>query len=151
MKLHKISPPLFKRLQHYLIRFTIQHGDNRITHQAIRWLKRLKPFELKNGTIIIVAIDNKKLVGLVAFGNYGIEESFCVVHPHYRNKGIGERLLKHSFQYLNRVYTRVATDNIPSLKVCFSSGLVAFRLVKGPTGKPTFLFGGGDWKAEEIK
>lgn len=151
MKFITISPQLFKQIQHHLIRFTIQHSDHRITHQAIRWFKRLKSSNWKKGTMIMISLHNNKLVGLVVFGNYGIQESFCVVHPAYRNQGIGEKLLKHSLRQLNRVYTRVAIDNLPSLKVCFSCGLVAFRLIKGPTGKPTFLFGGGDWKADEIK
>jgi len=151
MNICKVSPSLFRRTKKQLVRFTIQHGDARITHRAIRWLKKLQPSELKDGTLILIAVIQKRLAGLVVFGNYGIDESFCVVHPQYRNQGIGEKLLKHSFRYLNRVYTRVATDNIPSLKVCFASGLVAFRLIKGPTGKPTFIFGGGDWKAEEIE
>lgn len=151
MKFYVVSPPLFHRIRSYLITFTTQYSEDRITHQAIRWLKRLKPNELRDGTIIIIAVEGKKLLGLVAFGNYGIDESFCVVHPRYRNRGIGEQLLKQSLQHLNRIYTRVATDNIPSLKVCFSCGLVAFRLQEGPTGKPTFVFGGGDWKEKEIQ
>lgn len=145
-----VSPPLFNRIRSYLITFTTHYSEDRITYQAIRWLKKLKQTELKEGTMIIIAVEGKKLIGLIAFGNYGINESFCVVHPKYRNRGIGERLLKHSLQHLNRVYTRVATDNIPSLKVCFASGLVAFRLLKGPTGKPTIIFGGGDWKQDEM-
>lgn len=151
MNYHVVSPALFNRIRSYLIAFTTRFSDNRITHQAIRWLKQLKPTDLKEGTLIIIAVDRKKLVGLVVFGNYGIDESFCVVHPQYRNQGIGEKLLKLSLRHLDRVYTRVATDNIPSLKVCFACGLVAFRLIKGPTGKPTFIFGGGNWKKDQLK
>lgn len=97
-----------------------------------------------------IASEEKRLVGVIAFGCYGLEESFIVVHPDFRNRRIGELLLNHSLKTLKKVYTRVACDNVPSLKLCFSCGLVAFRLIRGPTGKPTLCLAGGDWNPEEV-
>jgi hypothetical protein len=54
-------------------------------------------------------------------------------------------------QQLGKVYTRVAYDNIPSLKLCFRCGLTAFAMTKGPTGKPTLWLGGGDYQKEEVE
>jgi hypothetical protein len=42
-------------------------------------------------------------------------------------------------------------DNIPSLKLCFSIGMVAFDLFTGVTGKPTLWLGIGKWDREEVK
>lgn len=97
-----------------------------------------------------IATEERRLVGVIAFGRYGLEESFIVVHPNHRNRKIGELLLNYSLNSLKKVYTRVACDNIPSLKLCFSCGLVAFRMIRGPTGKPTLCLAGGDWNPEEV-
>lgn len=92
----------------------------------------------------------KKVAGIIVFGNYGIEESFIAVHPDYRRKRVGEQLLKQAIQSLGKVYARVASDNIPSLKLCFSCGLMAFSLCKGPTGKDTLWLGGGNFDPADV-
>lgn len=92
----------------------------------------------------------KKVTGIVVFGNYGIEESFIAVHPDYRQKRVAEQLLKKAIDSLGKVYARVAADNIASLKLCFTCGLVAFSLCKGPTGKPTFWLGGGNFRPDDV-
>lgn len=40
--------------------FLRRYGDGRITHQAMRWFHRLTPGELKEGTYIAAAYDEKK-------------------------------------------------------------------------------------------
>jgi hypothetical protein len=95
-------------------------------------------------------MEKRKLIGLIVIGNYGLEESFIVVHTNHRKQGVGEALVQFALQQLSKLYTRVAHDNIPSLKLCFSCNLVAFHLIKGPTGKPTLWFGGGNWQTQDI-
>lgn len=149
-KLLSITPHQLNKVRPVLLKFIRHHGDKRITHQAIHWFSKLNSRQLQEGTHITIALNQQKLIGLVVFGNYGLDEAFTAVHKDYRNQGIGEMLLKHSLTQLDRVYTRVSTDNIPSLNLCFSCGLVAFGLTKGPTGKPTLILGGGNWNPSEF-
>lgn len=150
MKIHSFPPQSFQRIKNPLLRFIKRYGDGRITYQALRWFNQLSPKQLKEGTYIAAAYDEKKVTGIIVFGNYGIEESFIAVHPDYRQKKVGEQLLNHAIQSLGKVYARVAVDNIASLKLCFTCGLVAFSLCKGPTGKDTLWLGGGDFNPEDI-
>ncbi|MBA4549464.1 GNAT family N-acetyltransferase [Thermoactinomyces intermedius] len=150
MKIHAFPPQSLERIRKPLLRFLRRYGDGRITHQAMRWFHRLTPEELKEGTYIAAAYDEKKVAGIIVFGNYGIEESFIAVHPDYRQRGVGEQLLKQAIQSLGKVYARVASDNIPSLKLCFSCGLMAFSLCKGPTGKDTLWLGGGNFDPADV-
>lgn len=149
MTILSIHPKQLKKVKPILLKFLRQHGDGRITHHALQWLKKLQPHQLNKGTCITCALKQKKLIGIVVFANYGLTESFTAVHKDHRNQKIGEKLLKYSLSHFDRLYTRVATDNLPSLKLCFSCGMTAFHLIKGPTGKPTFVFGGGNWSREE--
>ncbi|SFI83139.1 GNAT family N-acetyltransferase [Thermoflavimicrobium dichotomicum] len=150
MNLHMLKKQDLERLRPALLRLIRFAGDGRITHRAIRWLNRLQLTDDKPGTVIAISFDQKKCTGLIAFGHYGLEESFIVVHPQYRKRGVGEALVKFVLSHLDKVYTRVACDNIPSLKLCFACGLTAFQLTKGPTGKPTLWLGGGNWKRQDL-
>ncbi|MBA4541613.1 MULTISPECIES: GNAT family N-acetyltransferase [Thermoactinomyces] len=133
-----------------VIRFMKRYGDGRITHRALRWFQRLSKQNIPEGTYVAAALDKKKLIGVIVFGHYGLQESFIAVHPQYRKRGVGEVLLKSALAKLPKIYTRVACDNIPSLKLCFSCGLIAFKLIKGPTGKPTLWLAGGDYSTEDV-
>lgn len=142
-KLEKVRPQL--------IRFLRLYGDKRLTHQALRWLHRLpaKPYE--QGTLLAVALDDNRLVGVIAVGQYGTEESIIAVKPQYRKQGLGKDLVHHIFQTVDRLYARVASDNLPSLKLCFSMGMVAFDLFTGITGKPTLWLGLGNWNKTDVQ
>lgn len=134
-----------------LIRFLRSYGDRRLTHKALRWLKSLPTEPYKEGTIIAVALDEKRLAGVIAVGQYGIQEAIIAVKPHYRKHGLGKDLVRFIMQNINRMYARVATDNIPSLKLCFALGMVAFDLFTGVTGKPTLWLGLGKWDKDEVQ
>jgi GNAT superfamily N-acetyltransferase len=131
--------------------FLRKYGEGRITHRAIRWLANSNISDDKPGSLALFAFIEKKLAGVMIFSNYGIEQAVTAVHPRYRKQGIGEALLMEAQKRLGKVYTRVAYDNIPSLKLCFRCGLTAFAMTKGPTGKPTLWLGGGDYQKEEIE
>ncbi len=150
MRIRSISSAELERVLPAIVRFMRRYGDGRITHRAIRWFQGLKQKEWKDGTLVAAALDGKKVAGIIVFGNFGLDESFIAVHPAYRKQGVGEALLKYSIEKLKKVYTRVACDNIPSIKLCFTCGLTAFRLIKGPTGKPTLWLGGGEYRPEEV-
>ncbi|MDA8354065.1 MAG: GNAT family N-acetyltransferase [Firmicutes bacterium] len=145
-----VSPALLRRVRPQILRFSRKYGDRRITHRALRWLNTLSGDSFPEGTWLAAAVDRKRLVGFILFGSYGLEEAFVVVHPNYRKRQVGESMLEEALTALDRVYTRVSCDNIPSLKLCFKVGLVAFKLTTGPTGKPTLCLGGGNWSSKEF-
>ncbi|MDR6226657.1 GNAT family N-acetyltransferase [Desmospora profundinema] len=150
MRILILTPQLLARHRDRLIRFSLRFGDKRITHKALRWLKQVpvnQPFP--EGTWMAIALDRDRLCGFILFGRFGLEEAFIVVHPSKRRQRVAEQLLELALNRLDRIYTRVACDNIPSLKLCFAMGLVAFRLVTGPTGKPTLILASGNWSQEE--
>lgn len=134
-----------------LLRFLRLYGDKRLTHKALRWLKQLPAEPYQKGTIIAVALDDRRLVGLAAIGNFGLDESIIAVKPDYRKRGLGQDLIRFLLQDVDRLYAKIATDNIPSLKLCFSMGMVAFDLFIGVTGKPTLWLGLGNWDRKEVR
>lgn len=134
-----------------IILFLRKNGEGRITHRALRWLNNITISNQTPGSIALIALEEKQLVGVMIFSRYGIEEAITAVHPSYRKQGVGEALLTEAKEKLGKIYTRVACDNIPSLKLCFRCGLIAFSLFKGPTGKPTLWLGGGNYNPEDIK
>ena len=140
------------RLRTPIIEFLKKYGDGHITMQGIRWLKTTSFETLSHsGSLIYVYLDGKKIVGVLAIANYGLEQALIAVHPNYRESGVAFDLVSESLKELNRLYVKVANDNVPSLKLCFSLGLRAFELLKGPTGKPTLVLGVGNWSPEEWK
>ncbi|MBD1373095.1 GNAT family N-acetyltransferase [Hazenella sp. IB182357] len=150
MKIKKVTPTVAEKLKPVAIRFMKNHGDGRITHKALRWFNKLTPEQFIASTWMAVAFDDKKMIGMIIFGDYGTSESLIAVHPYYRKQGVGEKLLLHGIDHLGKVYTRVACDNTASLKLCFSCQMVAIDMTKGPTGKPTLWLAGGNWNRQDL-
>lgn len=151
MLIRDLTPLQATTNKRIILRFMKRYGDGRITHRALRWFQQLNAESLPEGTHLSVALEQKKLIGVIAIGQYGLQEAFIAVHPDYRQQKVGEALLQHALEHLDKLYTRVACDNTASLKLCFNCGLVAFNLFKGPTGKPTLWLGGGNFQPKEIE
>ncbi|MXQ54138.1 GNAT family N-acetyltransferase [Shimazuella alba] len=150
MKITTFTLPNLMPYRQKVILFLRKNGEGRITHRALRWLSNISTSEHTPGSIALVALEEKQLAGVMIFSRYGIEEAITAVHPRYRKQGVGEALLMEAKEKLGKVYTRVACDNIPSLKLCFRCGFTAFQLFKGPTGKPTLWLGGGEYDPKDI-
>jgi GNAT superfamily N-acetyltransferase len=134
-----------------LITFLKQHGDKRITHNAIQWLKTADEAALNTqGTAVLAVLDGNKLVGVLIISRYGLDESFMAVHKQYRNQNIAKNMIDEAISTLGKIYGRVALDNLSSLKACLASGMVAFHLFTGPTEKPTLWLGGGNWSKSDV-
>lgn len=151
MLIREVPYQKLEQVRPKLIRFLRLYGDKRITHKALRWLNRLPAAPYGEGTMIAIALDQKRLAGVLVIGRYGIEESLIAVKPRYRKAGLGKELVQYCFRTIDRMYARVATDNVPSLKLCFALGMVAFDLFTGVTGKPTLWFGLGNWDKNETR
>ncbi|TCP68363.1 GNAT family N-acetyltransferase [Baia soyae] len=150
MRTKTLSSEEVGRVRDPLIHFLKKYSDGRITAKGIRWFRQLPINEVRDGNWVAISWKDNKIAGAMIMGDYGRKEAMIVVHPDFRKHGIGETLLNQALQQLGKVYTRVACDNIPSLKLCFSCGLKAFHLVKGPTGKPTLWLGGGNFVKEDV-
>ena len=149
--IRKIDHEQLKKARKAMIRFIQKYGERRITASGIRWLRQVKETHLSDdGNLILAALHERRLVGLVAIADYGRKESLIVVHPQYRRQNVAIRMVDKAFKDLGKLYGRVAIDNIPSLSMCFEAGFVAFALAKGPTGKPTLWIGKGNWRKDEI-
>jgi len=149
IKITEATDELFKKR---LLNFINNYGDGHITKKAITWLQRTPFSEIKpkQGNLIHVLLNkNKKIIAVLAISNFGLDQAIVVLHPNYRKKGLAKKLNTEALTDINRFYVRVANDNIPSLKLCFSLGMQAFSLIKGPTGKPTLVLGMGKWRYKE--
>ena len=133
MVIREVPYSQLDRVRPQIIRFLRLYGDKRLTHEALRWMKRLPAEPYEAGTVVAVALEGKHLVGVVAIGDYGKEVAIIAIKPNYRQHGLGKELVRYILQKFDRLYARVATDNIPSLKLCFSLGMVAFDLFTGVT------------------
>jgi len=152
MQVRQITPEQLPKVKTRIIRFLNLHGDKRITKQGIRWLQRLPVESLNNeGTCILVALEEKRLTGVMAVSDFGREESFIAVHKEFRQKRTGVTLIEELMKRMDKAYGRVALDNIPSLKMCFAMGMIGFKVITGPTGKPTLWLGLGNWKKEDVE
>jgi len=149
--IREIDRDTLRNSRNTLLNFIRKYGERRITRSAIQWLKTVRGNGLsEKGTLILAALDGRKLIGLVAVADYGRKESFIVVHPEYRRQGVALEMVNDVVRRLDRVYGRIAIDNIPSLAMCLQAGFVAFALEQGPTGKPTLWIGKGNWRKEEV-
>lgn len=152
MNIRVLDPQLFAHTRNRLIQFLHLHGDRRITKKGMQWLKTADPGDLeKDGNLILVAVKDQKMKGILAISDYGRKESFVAVHRNERQQGIGVMLINHLLQHVDKAYGRVALDNIPSLKMCLAIGMVGFDLTTGPTGKPTLWLGVGNWSKEDVQ
>jgi ribosomal protein S18 acetylase RimI-like enzyme len=148
----KLSFSSLRKMQPRLLKFIRIYGDRRITETTRRWLNQVSAEDLETpGTEVLVALENRSLVGATGFSNYGLDHSFAVIHRNYRNQDIGKKMIETHLQGFGKIYGKVALDNTPSLKMCFGHGLIAFKLVTGPTGKPTLWFGGGNWNYSDVE
>ncbi|GBF11752.1 GNAT family N-acetyltransferase [Tepidibacillus sp. HK-1] len=151
MRKVKINASVPERFKQPLIRFINKYGDGHITRKAIEWLKKT-PFQKlnqSNGDLIHVILEGKKIIGVLAIARFGLDQAIIVVHPEVRKQGVAYQLVTEALEDIDRYYVKVANDNVPSLKLCFAAGMKAFDLTKGPTGKPTFVLGIGNWDASE--
>lgn len=151
MQLLSLTEQQLNKQRRNLIRFFRFHGDHRITKDAYNWIQKANQEDLDHpGTLILCALEDKKIVGVIIAANYGIDESLIAVHKKHRNKHTAQNMVQQTLTLLGKLYGRVALDNIPSLKVCLENQMVAFHLFDGPTGKKTFWLGGGAWKKDDV-
>lgn len=151
MSIIRLTPAQFLNNRRKIIRFLRNHGDRRITLKAIRWIKGATKKDVEQeGFLALCALHHNIIIGVLVVADYGRVESLIAIHKKYRNQHIAKRMVQQAISTLGKMYSRVAMDNIPSLKICFDNGMVAFHLFTGVTNKPTLWLGGGSWKKEDV-
>ncbi|HEX7056561.1 MAG TPA: GNAT family N-acetyltransferase [Bacilli bacterium] len=153
MRFSRVTPEKLEKYRLPFIRFAAQHGEKRITDSAIAWLKTVQPEQLADkGSEMIAASIGGKLAAISCVAHYGNEAAFYVVHPAYRRRGIGKRLLSLHLSRLGRYRCAVAADNQPSLRLCQSCGLKPVWQYNNSRGKRIIVLEGESvWPAPRLE
>lgn len=132
-------------LQHgEILTFVRKYGAGRVSPAVLRSLLRLTPSDLdRPGCSLLVARiraeDGERLAGVSCAADYGRALCVVVVHPLYRGRGLGARLLQAQLSRLEQLSCRVALSQVQSLRMCFRVGLYASGLTRDPSGKTLLL------------
>ncbi|MFX3631268.1 MAG: GNAT family N-acetyltransferase [Candidatus Pristimantibacillus sp.] len=145
MELHLLTPEQWMADRKRLLSFAVRFGEKRLTVSAIHTLRMLNPSLLSANksnydAVITVAKIGNRIVGLGFAADAGENSCFVVVNPETRGLGIGAAIVQSMINRLGRLSCHVATDNIPSMALCFRLGMNAVSMHTGPTGKPTLRF-----------
>ncbi|GJM79753.1 hypothetical protein HMSSN139_22490 [Paenibacillus sp. HMSSN-139] len=79
------------------------------------------------------------MAGVSCAADYGRTLCVVVVHPLYRGRGIGAKLLQAQLTRVKQLSCRVALSQVQSLRLCFRAGLYASGLTRGPNGQTLLL------------
>lgn len=124
---HRIAASELLKYRRQMLRFIRDNGDNHITKKAYTSFRLLAPQALEQeGNIVFIGLQGRTLAGLIFCEHYGQKTSFAVVGKKYRSRGVGKALLQQAMAGMKKFYAEVAVDNVPSMKLLFSMGMVAY-------------------------
>lgn len=136
MLITKVSPEMWPRLRKRVLAFVTNHKDRHITPETSARLRSMTRDEIADvGSIMLVATEQKSLLGVLACKDYGQVFSLAVVRKTERSKGVGKELLRRAIDELGEFHVEIASDNVPSLKLAFACGLRAHNVFVRDTGK----------------
>lgn len=127
-----------------ILSFVRKYGRRRISSDVYRSLMKLSYNELlEDGSSVLLATiqteDGPRLAGFSIVAAYGKKICLVLVHPLYRGRGIGSKLLARQLSILGHLTCHVALDNISCLNMCFHAGLTAKRLIIVQGGRKVLL------------
>lgn len=146
MELQLLTPEMWMKEKRRLLGFIIRFGEKRITVASLHALRSLDASWLmadENGcskAAIVIARSGRRITGLGFAADGGDGGCLIVVHPSARRTGTGSAIMRGMMNALGHLACHVAADNIPSMALCFSLGMKAVSIHKGPTGKSTLRF-----------
>jgi GNAT superfamily N-acetyltransferase len=136
MQIIRVEPAQFKGLRRRLLRFVNTYKDRHITPDTYEKLRKMQSDELNEpGNIVVIAVEGRSLLGILAAKAYGRVFSLAVVNRRERSKGVGKLLLREAIACLGDFHVEIASDNIPSLKLAFRCKLTAHDVFMR-NGKP---------------
>ncbi len=119
-----------------LLSLARDHHSGRITPEALKWLQGLRGVDLNHqGNLVVLLLSGRRLAGTLACSDHGRDQSLIVIHRGFRGKGLSRHLISAAMKCLNEFHARIASDNLPSLKLFFSAGLVAYDVFVRANGK----------------
>lgn len=146
MFMHQQTPTSWKKQRAKVLNFISRYSEKRIAIATFNSLRLIETDQLSEAeqapasATILTMVEQKHLIGVAYFNNNEPKQCLIVIHPLFRNKGVGEQLFTSLIHKYEQFKCYVATDNINSMKLCFKCGLHAVSISKGPTGKPTLCF-----------
>ena len=136
MLITKVSPETWLRLRKKVLVFVANHRDRHITPETSARLRSLTRNDLAElGTIVLVATEQNRILGVLACKEHGRCFSLAVVRKAERSKGVGKELLRRAIVEMGEFHVEIASDNVPSLKLAFACGLRAYSVFVRDTGK----------------
>lgn len=104
------------------------------SHSIFPSLQKLSSSTLrkKDSSLLLATIrteEGERIAGFAITTNYGHDISLIVVHPLYRNLGIGMQLLSRQLKELGTLYYYVPIYNKAAIKMCFNAGFIATQMV----------------------
>ena len=109
-----------------LLNFIRAHSDHRITKEAYAY------YAAGTNTCIITRLYNERgkirAVSMSGIVDGEVKYSITLTHREHRNRGYGTLVLQEKLKYIVDYYkykyvALVASDNLPSLRVCEKAGL----------------------------
>lgn len=146
MELELLTPEAWLKERRRFIEFAVRFGEKRITVFSLHAMRRLNADALRcagdgfsSSAAAAVRIGGR-LAGIGFASGGGEDGCIVVVHPEARQRGVGSAILSALTERMNGLTCNAAADNYASMALCFSLGMHAVSLHKGPTGKPTLRF-----------
>ena len=136
MLVTKVSPENWRRIRKRVLTFVANHKDRHLTPETSARLRSLRSDVLsEDGSMVLLATEQNRLLGVLACKEYGRYFSLAVVRRSERSKGVGKQLLRSAISELGEFHVEIASDNVPSLKLAFACGLTAHSVFLRDTGK----------------
>lgn len=140
MSILRINKEQWPRWKKRILNFVGRYKDKHITKEASSKLRALKKVDLGDpGTLVLVAAQNKRLVGVLVGVEHGKGCSLAVVKRSTRGRGLGKELLRRAIAELGSFHAEIASDNVPSLKIAFACGLLGYDVFVRDTGKTVLI------------
>lgn len=104
------------------------------SHSIFPSLYKLSSAKLleKDSSFLLATVrteEGERIAGFAITTNYGQDIGLIIVHPLYRNMGIGTQLLSRQLTELGTLCYHVPIWNKAAVKMCFNSGLIATQMI----------------------
>lgn len=104
------------------------------SHSMLPSLRKLSFATLleKESSLLLATVkteDGERIAGFAITTNYGRDIGLVIVHPLYRNIGIGTRLLSRQLTELGTLYYQVPMWNKAAIQMCFKAGFSATQML----------------------
>ncbi|MED5016833.1 GNAT family N-acetyltransferase [Paenibacillus chibensis] len=138
--LHEYPRNEWSRQQARVLRFMFEHGGKQALHKDyVKLACATESILQQTGTSLLTATVRGEagpfLIGASYAQNFGSDAFLIAVHPLYRRRGIGSRLMAEQMAQLGHIQCSAGLKQIPFLGMCFRAGLTASAMVQEQPGR----------------